>query len=198
MITITAELNGVKQTKNIKTSWDELTFKEYTDIMGLKTDIEILAYFLGLDTTVIRKARIKGLESVLVALEFLREPVKWEESPKEFLGVTIPKDITFEALGPYIDCKDILAEASNDLLNFTKSYAKYCAIYVNAIKNNWEGYDYNQAMESLDEVMNQPAREVVGLGSFFITKLFPLKTSTTNPSQTKATALKKSKQVTKS
>ena len=192
MITVSITLNGNTQKKQIPTCWDDVTFAQYLELLTPKTDADLLAMFTGVDVDTIRKAKIKGVEDVFLQLEFLREPAKWDEVPKSFLGQLIPKDITFEALGPYADCRTIIGQTEGkDLKDFVEAYAKYCAIYVQAISTNWEGYDYDKAIEFVPEIMNQPAGEVVGLGSFFITKLLPVRRTTETTSPKKDTPLKK-------
>lgn len=182
MITISINLNGEETKKQLPTSWNDLSFKDFVGLIDLTgNDADTIAFFTGVDKDTILKAKIEGLENILFHLEFLKEPPVFDKAPKLFLGAEIPEDITFKSLAPYVDCKNILSTA-NGVKEFTEAYAKYCAIYVQAIKADWENYDYDKAMELVPEVMNQPASEVVGLGSFFIPKLLPSRKNTQDSS----------------
>jgi hypothetical protein len=200
MIPFTIELNGVKVNKQIPTSWDEVTFDQYVTLLKINSnEIQFLSTFTGVEADLIAKAKIKGLDSILSVLEFLKEPPKFDDKPDKFMGRQMPKDITFEALGPYIDCRTILYDVqAKGIPEFVEAYAKYCAIYLQAIDTDWAGYDHDKAMLLVPEVMQQPAGEVVGLGSFFITRLVILKKNTASPSPTKATPPKKLKRGMKS
>lgn len=171
MIHIQIELNKVKQKKQIPTTWEEVTFDQFVKMLEVKTDAETLSIFTGIDADIILKAKIKGVEDIFYHLEFLQTKPEWDSYPEEFLGVTMPKDITYHSLAPYVDSKASIKSVAD--------YAKVVAIYLQAVKSNWDGYDFDKAMELVPEIMQQPAREVVGLGNFFIVKLFPLKTNTT-------------------
>lgn len=183
MIQFKITLNGQEETKSITTSWDDLTFSNYLWLLDFKGDnIDLISHFTDIPRETILKAKIEGVEALFVALEFLNETPDWSGKPQTFMGELMPEDITFNAIAPYQDCRQIMQEAKTDnLKEFISEYAKLCAIYVYAIRNNWEGYDYDKAMELVPEVMQQPAREVVGLGSFFIVKFSPLRKSI-NPS----------------
>jgi hypothetical protein len=173
-------LNGVKVTKDIPISWDDLTFKQYYDLINFKgDDVDILCYFTGVDPEVFRKAKIEGLESVLSAVSFLHQVPDFSNRPYEFMGVKMPIDITFEALAPYLDARQLISTITkDDLKTFYDLHPKLCAIYVHAVRNDWTGYDGSKAMDLVPEVNEQPAWEVVGLGTFFINKLLTLKTPT--------------------
>jgi hypothetical protein len=200
MIHIDLTLNGVTVKKQVKTDWNELTFEDYLNLFTLSGDLtDLLAYFIGIDKATLSKARISGLETILIALEFIQTPPTWERKPDMFMGEVMPKDITFQALAPYIDCRHILQQtAGKDLKEFVQEYPKYCAIYIQAIRSGWEGYDYDKALELVPEVMEQPAWEVVGLASFFIAKLTSTKNNTEKNSPQGATHRKKSKRGLKS
>jgi hypothetical protein len=200
MIPFTIELNGVKVNKEIPTTWNEVTFEQYLKILKVNTnEAEFLSVFTEIEPETIKKAKIKGLENLLLALDFLKDAPDWTHKPEVFMGMPMPNDITFEALGPYIDCRSILFDVqAKGLPEFVEAYAKYCAIYLQAIDTDWTGYDHDKAMQYVREILKQPAGEVVGLGSFFISKFLTLKTNMQEKSPAKATPRKKSKRVMKS
>jgi len=198
MITLTAELNGVKKTIQIPSTWNDVTFKQYLSFFDLDgKDESVLALFTGLDKDLIRRAKITGLETVLIALDFIKEAPEWSKTPELFCGHLMPKDITFEALAPYADCRDLIEKSTDDLKTFASNYAKIAAIYLYCVREGYENYDFDKAILLEDEVLNQPAWEVAGLGSFFITKFSPLKISTKKNSQTEGSLLRKLKRGTK-
>lgn len=199
MITIDITLNGVKTKKRIPTSWDGLTFEQYVGVFRAKDDVELLSLFTGVHVDIILKAKIEGVEALLSCLDFLQTTPDWTAKPSKMLGATIPEDITFNALAPYVDCRTILYSIKDkEIKEFVEAYAKYCAIYVQAINSGWDGYDYDKAIELLPEVMKLPASEVVGLGSFFIPKLLPQKKIIKANSPKEAKPRKKSRRATKS
>jgi hypothetical protein len=192
MITFKITLNGKLQSKQVPTTWKEITFDQYIKMIALKgNEVELISLFTGIDPKSIAKAKIQGLDQLMSAFEFMSTPPQWTEAPKEMLGVTIPKDITFQSLGPYIDCRHLIQTASSDPATFVESYAKFCAVYIQAAQSGWEGYDIDKAMSLVPEIIQLPAWEVVGLGSFFIVKFFPLTKNTKKASPTTATRPKK-------
>jgi hypothetical protein len=200
MITFDIQLNGVTVKKQIPSSWNDLTFEQYLNILKLTqgNEVDILSMLTGIEKDIILKAKITGLDDLLVVLDFMKTVPDFQRSNK-LLGRDMPEDITFHALAPYIDCRQILFEVQNkDVAEFTEAYARYCAIYCQAVDSDWTGYDHDKAMLLVPEVMQSPASEVVGWGSFFITKLLRLKNSTEKNSPEKVTPRKKSKRVTKS
>jgi hypothetical protein len=199
MIPFTIELNGVKVNKQIPTSWDEVTFDQYLRLF--KDDLDAadkISIFTDVDRDVILKAKITGAEQLFYALDFSKTEPIFDKMPDTILGVQIPKDITYHALGPFLDSLNIIINLKNSAEDWTLSLAKYVAIYVYAIQQDWHGYDYEKAMLLLPEIMKLPAREVAVAGSFFIIKLAKLNQNTEKTSPTKDTPRKKSKRGTKS
>lgn len=190
MIPIQITINKKTTKAQLPTDWSEITFDQYIRIFNIKNDADLLSIFTGVDTETILKAKIKGVEDILYHLDFLQEKPDWGKLPKTFMGVTIPKDITYHSLAPYIDSKASMKSVSD--------YAKVVAIYVQAVRADWDGYDFDKAMELVPEIMQQPASEVVGLGNFFIVKLWPLKKNTKANFPKEVSRPKKNKRVTKS
>ena len=199
MIPFKVTINKEVKSINIPTSWEDVTFDQYCALLRSTGNLaDILPIFTGLDKDVILKAKIQGLDQLLAAIDFTKEKPVFDKTPEDILGTKLLKDITYEALAPYIDSKDILDGLKDSVPDFTEAYAKYIAIYVQAVRDGWEGYDYEKAMLLVPEVMKLPAWEVVGVGAFFIIKLLRLKKDTVKAFRKADTPPKKSKRGTKS
>lgn len=193
MITFTIQHGKKSVKKQIPTCWEDLTFQQYVDLLTFKgDDVDMISMFTGVEREQLLKGKIKGLEPLLLALEFLQSEPGFK-APTLFMGHHVP-DITFHSLGPYVDCRHIVSKMpAKDITEFVKSYAELCAIYVQSLR---EEYDNEKAMKLIPEIYNQPAWEVVGLGSFFITKFVPLKKNTQSNSPQTEPLQKKKKRVT--
>jgi len=189
---IELELNGVKITRKIPTSWagpDAVTFGQFIDIEPLQQDkVKVLAYFLGMDNVTLRKARITGLEAILLALGFLNTQPDLS-IPEKIMGHPVPKDLAFETIGQYADLRDDLKNTQGmSGLERLKRYPLYCATYA------CKPYDWQKAEEMKEKFMNAPAGEVLAIGHFTLVKLIGLSAPTKPTSPTPPTRLKKLRQ----
>lgn len=190
---IELELNGVKITRKIPISWagpDAVTFGQFIDLEPLQQDkVKVLAYFLGMDDATLRKARITGLDAILLALDFLSTQPELS-IPEKIMGHSMPKDLAFETIGQYADLRDDLKNTQDMTgLDRLKRYPLYCATYA------CRPYDWQKAEAMKEEFMNAPAAEVLAIGHFTLLKLIGLSVPTKPTSQTLRTRLKKLKQV---
>jgi hypothetical protein len=171
------ELNGVKTNRDIPLSWNEVTFKQFLELEPMGKDlVKLLAFFMGIEEDVLRRAKITGLDTVLKSLAFLQE--KMELSiPKQILGHVIPKDLGFETIGQYADIRDSLKAEMTPIQRLEK-YPLYCAIYA------CRPYDWQKAEAMAPEFFNAPAPEVLAIGHFTLLKLIgsSLPTKPSSPS----------------
>lgn len=182
-------------------SWDEITFDQYLKLMDLKTDgdndySKLLSIFIGIDADTVRNAIIYNLDTVIETLSFVSKEPAFTGQVTTFMGVEIPKDITFEQLAPFEDMRSLINKSSSmELKDAVAQYAKYCAIYVQLKRDGV--YKYGKAMELVSEVNKQKAREVMLLGSFFLIKVIRLTKSIKLTYQTQSWLRKKWRRATK-
>lgn len=179
-----AELNGVKFQKEIPTSWDGVTFRQFQQLKDTK-DLTALSVFTGLDTETLRKAKVKNFDDVIRALSFTGFPPDLFKLPKSILKFGVRQDLGFEPFGRYSDIKDIVDKGieGDELL---KQYPLFCAIYTHLGE-----YSYQEAEKNVELFYEAPCTEVLALGNFLLMRLVGLKKGTVKTSQYLPTPLKK-------
>lgn len=190
-------LNG-KQV-SIKTSWDELTFSQYCQILKSGSDrYRVISILSGLDYEILKDAIIIGVDQVIMAASFVNKVPKIPESTERCGKYPIPKDfnIQFESLAQFEDMRKVMLVSSSDLIKLTESYSTYVAIYLQKLRDG--EYDYSKALEMIPEVEQMPAMEVLCLGNFFTVKVLTLLNGTANNSRHTNQTPKKSKRATTS
>lgn len=182
---IEVTLQGVKVTRDIPTSWDGVTFKQFLEIILMGDDyVQILALFLEIDIETVRKATIKGLDGLIIALGFIHtRPIP--VMPRSILKHEIPKDLGFETIAQFEDLKtELKGSAGLTPDQHLQKYPLYCAIYA------CKPYDWKKSEEMAPQFFNAPCQEVLGIGNFTLAKLIGLKRST-GPSSLKHHTLKR-------
>lgn len=196
---ITFRLNEKPYT--IPTSWEEVTFKQYIELLDLKDDsIQLIAIFTGLEYDYLKNAVIIGLDDILTAVRFVNtEPVFPGFTPT--CGpYTIPINekgafnIQHESLGQFEDMRQVMKQVSGkDISTHTKAYVKYVAIYLQKIRDGQ--YNPLKAVDMEEEIIYYPAYEVCSLGAFFFLKLWSFSSGTKSNSPTTSPRPKKSQPV---
>ncbi len=189
------KLNG--KSIDIASSWEDLNFGQFIKVLELKNDThQAISIVSGLDYEYLKKSTIIGLEPLIQAIQFLGKPYKFPETSFKLGKYKLPLDSKgefnpqFKRLDQFEDMRKIMIDSDKGIKNVTEAYAKYCAIYLQEIRD--KEYNYSKAMAMVDEIMLMPAKEVVPTGSFFLIKLLSLtngikKTSpTTNRNQKKS------------
>lgn len=176
-------LNGITVTKEIPTSWDQVTFRQLLDLT--ETDeLKALSTFTGIDPDTLRKAQITGLDKLLTALSFIQRPVSPSLLCKEIRTkeqtYPVPVDVGFESFGQYVDIKQTL----DDLEKITdkelkgmetlKIFPLLCAIYT------VKPYDFKVAESRVEDFFNAPCTEVMAVGNFILMKLIALRSTIEN------------------
>lgn len=188
-------LNG--EPIRITDSWEKTTLNQYLRIMKSKNDtVEILSIITGLDYDYLKKAQIKGLEKLLYAASFINTAPVIPTKVEKIGGFKLPLnskgvfDIQFESLAQFVDMQTIMAASvKEDIVALTESYAKYCALYVQKLRDG--EYDGDKAMAMVEEIKTYPALEVIAAGSFFFVRLWTLSHGTAKTSPISAPARKK-------
>lgn len=191
----TPTLNG-KPIK-ITDSWEKTTLAQYLRIMKLKNDtIELLSIITGLEYNYLKNAKIKGLEKLLYAASFINTPPGVPIDVKKIGGFKLPLnhkgifDIQFESLAQFEDMRTVMDSTDvKDTQALTESYAKYCAFYVQKLRDG--EYDGDKALSMVPEIHTYPALEVIAAGSFFFVRLWSLLHGTAKTSPNSAPARKK-------
>lgn len=196
---ITFKLNN--QSLNIPTTWNEVTYAQYLKVFDLKDDvIQLVAIFTGQDYDYLKSATILGLDRLLDALSFINKPPSFPGYVDQCGPYKLPANskgqfnIQYESLGQFEDARREMMKVKN-IVDQTKAYGKYVAIYLQKIRD--KEYDYQKAVEMEEEISSYPAYQVIVLGAFFFLKLTTSLNGTVKTSRPTLPTRKKSKRVLK-
>lgn len=191
---ITFNVSGTKVA--IPSSWDEVNLIQYCEILkGTPSEDKLLSIFTGIDCETLKNSVIIGLDQVLITLSFIRK-VPTVNMPSKVGQFEIKNpDIKFESLAMFEDMKSIMVKSPKDISGFTRNYASTCALYLQKQRDGV--YSFEKAMAMVPEIEQYPALEVIGLGSFFLTKLINLTSGIVPSSPSTTQSRKKSKPVMK-
>lgn len=171
---ITFKLNG--QPLKVPSSWEEVTFAQYIQMFDLKDDvIQVVSIFTGLDTETLRKSTVIGLDRLLESLSFINKAPVFPTYVDQVGPYNIPSNakgqfnIQYESLGQFEDARAVMNKLNGQLIDHTKAYSRYVAIYLQKIKDG--EYDPLKVPVMEEELMNYPAYQIITLGSFFFVKL---------------------------
>lgn len=170
-------LNGKKIT--VVGSWQGLNFAQYLRTLKMGNDmVEQLSIITGIEPETLRKANIKGLDKLLYAASFMSKPIELPEKVTQIGKYKLPVnkkgvfDIQMESLAQFEDMRQLMMKQEAGIYAQAESYATYCAIYLQKIRD--KEYNGAKALEMVSEVMEMPALEVITAGSFFFVKLMIL------------------------
>jgi hypothetical protein len=194
-----------KQKVKVASSWDDLTFNQFLQILALKENDSYrkISICSGIDYETIKSAKvIVGLESLLMAVKFIETTtanyptittqIDKYKLPLDSRGEFNPQ---FQRLDQFEDMRKAMIASDKGILQVTEAYATYCAIYLQGIRD--KEYNFDSAMAMVEEVKQMPAREVIPAGSFFLIKLLNLSTGIKTTSLNTNLNSKKSKLVLK-
>lgn len=195
---ITIRING--KPYKIPASWHEVTFAQYCEILNINDDLlKLLGCFTGVPLKDLQKAEVKGLESVIECLTYLSDTPEFDGYSEKLGPYTLPVnhkgqfDIRFESLAQFEDMRKIMKSIpSGKFEALVEAYPKFCAIYAQKIRDG--EYDYNKAMDMLEEVKGYPLPDVMICGGFFFLKLVSLSNGTKTTSHPKKSAKKPASQ----
>lgn len=190
------KLNG--KALEIPSSWDEVTFNQYKGILdGANDEKAVISLFTGIDGQTIKNAVIVGFSGLIKALSFLNAPANFPGVVNQCGKYKLPLnskgvfDIQFESLGQFEDMRTLI-KPIKDIQGLTDAYPKFVAIYLQKIRD--KEYDYDKAMQMVDEIKAMPAKEVIVLGGYFFVHINSLLNGTKASSPTTTQSRKKSKQ----
>jgi hypothetical protein len=176
MIKIKITISSLTYEKDIPTSWDEVTYRQFLEMYDCGEDYaKLISLFTGIEVEKLRKAKIFNFDKVLEILQFLSTKPA-DAVPPKILKYTIPKNLEFETIGQFEDLKKEI-ENSKSLSPFEQMqrYPLYCATY--ACSQEFGEYDWRHAERIAPYFLNAPALEVLAVGNFTLVKLIGLKFS---------------------
>lgn len=187
-----------KKSIEVTDSWDTMTFAQYLRILKLKDDtIELVSILTGIDYDYLKRNDIKGVDKILYAAQFVKTPPQFKEDELTQIGEwKLPLnskgffDIQFESLAQFEDMRMVITTKQDGVQAHTEAYAKYCALYVQKLRDGQ--YDGDKAMAMVPEIMQLPAGQIITAGSFFFVKLMSFLNGTGTNSQNIAHPQKKS------
>lgn len=178
----------------IETSWDELKFSKFLQMLTAKDDYnQVIGILLNLPPQDVAKARIDGLEQVLEKIRFMRTSAEVDPVPKKVGEFKIPEDIRFHSVAQFEVLKKEInkAAAMDNLTDQTKQLAKYAAIYCQPL--NGDEFDEEKAGWLAEQFLDYPCLEVMSAGNFFMAKCLSLTSGLPMSYLRKNTPLKKSR-----
>lgn len=194
-----------KKKIQVTDSWEKMTFAQHLRVIKMKDIYDKISIVTGIERETLKKARIKGLNKILYAARFLDEAPQFPEKPTQIGKYKLPLnskgifDIQFESLEQFEDMRQIYSklkpiEECPDIIDriyaHTESYATYCALYLQKIRDG--EYDGDKALQMIPEIMNYPTSDVISAGGFFFVKLQSLSNGIRSNSPNTAPVQKKS------
>lgn len=186
---ITFKINGTKF--KIPTDWQDVTYAQYIEIPNQTGLPDYISLFTGIKKEILLKAELRNVESVSLALSFMREIPIFSNAPTLKVGPYIlPQDITINSLGQFEDLRGLLAKMPKKVeIKDSDLYLEACAIYVQKIKHG--EYDYTKVAEVKEELKRYSCMEVISTGAFFLFKPLNISKPTKTRSQSIRQRLKK-------
>lgn len=171
---INIAVNSLKYQKEIPTSWEQVTFKQFLDLSEVGEDYsKVLSIFTGIDVETIKQAKILHVDHVIDILGFLRTPPDLTNVPQKILGYKIPKDLGFEYVAQYEDLKNYVSQAKQLTGRAElERYTLFCAVY--ACPYEFGDYHFSKAESIAHYFLQAPAVEVLAVGNFTYQKLIAL------------------------
>lgn len=186
------KINGKKY--NIPTRWEDVTYAQYVALLHTTSLTDYIHVFTGIPKELLYKAEIASLEKINISLAFLAISPKFERT--DLIGRYLaPADVTLKSTGQFEDLRALLLQVPKDMSTFEKIeiFSKLtlhaCAIYCQKERDG--EYDPHKVPEVMEELKNYPCNEVIGNGTFFLSKPLPSLQITTNRYQTVIQRLKK-------
>lgn len=181
---ITFKINGAKH--NIPTTWSDVTYEQYIYHIIPRTFAETISCFSGIPRGTIETSKIKGLEMISLAIAFMTLTPKFELTPMVGKYV-LPQDITFESVGQFEDLRSLikrLPKKTMDQFEYEdwETYSELCleaaSIYVQKVRDG--KYDYRKVAGIKEELRSAPCTEVIGSGTFFLSRPLNISMPTLN------------------
>lgn len=202
---------------NVPSEWKDISYEQYLQTIDAGDDlIKIISILTGVAEDTLRVAEIKGLNTLLAAIDFVRHSASFNERP-ESIGngkYPVPKDVSIENLAQFEDLRNLsrnwpirpttpkqldnnleVRAFEHNVVSFSKDLAhRYlfaCAIYCQKIRDG--KYNYQKAVEMINEIKTYSCAEVMPAGAFFMVISSPFQQFTKSASPKRTQQLKKKK-----
>jgi|GEM_PF-4785213 len=174
---VKATLNGVTIDKHIPTSWDDVSFGQYVDIVTSDmSQSSIAAIILGLDKDTVSRVQVENLPAFIRALDFIDTQMN-PKLPETILGYKVPKSLNGQPWGKYGDLMTI-AKTMNDNDSQRDNLMKYIDIVAIYAMPDYLDTDNDQKDEFAKQFLHAPCSEVMAVGNFILMTLLELKMPT--------------------
>lgn len=175
------ELNGVTVSKEIPTTWDHVSFRQFVKISG-KDFNGIISALTDVPEETLKLARIKNFDVLLSCLAFMSKPVD-QLMPSTICGLPVPKSMEDEAAARYGDLQGITKQfvKGEDIANL-QHYPLIVATYVTK-----SPYDCKEAEILAEQIWEAPCGEVLAIGNFTLLRLLASKNGMLNSSHLEGT-----------
>lgn len=152
------------KTHTIPTSWEEVPFKTYLELIDDKSDyINLLSLFIGIPPDELRGAKIQGLPAVISCLQFLKKEPAIDENPTHLGFFKLPTNVEVETMEQFELVRMKIAEVHDkDLKTQNRALAYYAAVYCAE-----HPISEKRIAELEQKFMDLPCVEVMAAGSFF-------------------------------
>lgn len=170
---------------DIPSSWPEVTFRKFIALAKAGDDLNgKIAVFTGLEYSLVRKAKIKNLDTIVQALAFTNGGMNLS-IPKSILGYRVPEKLEFETTGQFQDCDLIIKSAVEG-----KEIEKYPEIVGVYLMQNYLDSSDEEKQAFADKLWEAPCEEVVAIGNFTLSKFIVLRANTGRNFQRRNTPLR--------
>lgn len=176
---------------SIPTSWDEVNFKTFIALLGIKDDThELISALIGIPVDELRGAKIAGLEKIIPLLAYMKKEPAINENPIKLGAFVFPTDVTFETIEQFEDTRNEINRVTPlTLKDQTEALALYAAIYLT------DPYSSGEAQKKALTFYDYPCLEVMSAGSFFHAKCLSMQSGYSMNYLRKNTLLKKNRPV---
>lgn len=174
-------LNGVKVSKDIPTTWDQVSFRQFVKISG-KDFNGIISVLTDVPEETLKLARIKNFDVLLSCLSFMQKPVD-QLMPSTICGLPVPKSLEDEAAARYGDLQGITKQfIKDDNIGNLQHYPLIVATYVTK-----SPYDCKEAEALAEKIWDAPCGEVLAIGNFTLARLIASKSGMLDSSHLEGT-----------
>ena len=179
---ITFKINN--QAVSIPISWDEVTYKQYCEILNSDSSTTaLLSIFTGIDCEVLKKAKVIGLEDLITAISFTTKAPHIHGYYPEIGPYKLPKNkdgqfnIQFESLAQFEDMRSFFKKLPEkpEVKDMAVAYGRVVAIYLQSIRDGEYNPEASKQMVET-EINGMPMLPIISMGSFFFAKLLSLST----------------------
>jgi hypothetical protein len=176
-------LNGVTVSKDIPTTWDQVSFRQFIETAKHGKDFNgVISVLTEVPLETLNKAKIKNFDVLLSCLAFMEKPVD-QLMPSSICGLPVPKSLENEAAGRYGDLQGITKQfIQDDNIGNLHHYPLIVATYVTK-----SPYDCKEAEILAEQIWNAPCGEVLAIGNFILLRLHASKNGMLNSSHLEGT-----------